>query len=909
MSTLIAIQKTLEAQAKAKAIKVEPNSSDTSLVDSREVGVLISGSNATIAPNAGDINIQGGEPNKQGIEGGDITLSAGNGYYGGNIFIYGGKNLSDPSPDLFGNITLQTGGSDPTILSTENTGTIFISTGSVSGEKTSGEVSITTGAPHNHTNSYSGDISIESGSTSVLTDAGHTGTINIKTGQGGSDESGIINILSGNTSSANSGNVLLKSGETTTGQSGSLSLGTGRTLSGNSGNVGLSSGVTDGNGNSGNLNITSGEPEGSGNSGLVYVSSGAVGSGNSGIVFLTSGGSGTGNSGTLYINSSSAGRNSGNLYIQSGNSNINGESGSITLKSGNVTDNTKTSGQVSIYSGDSGTGSGAINIYSGESDTSNDPSGAINLTSGDNTGLGDSGDINLETGTGIGSGGINLTTGSSTTSASGIITLQTGDNTDVQQSGDINILTGDTNGAASGDVNITTGTNTNGDAGDINIKSGPATGQSGTITIDAQSSTGATSAGGDVIVKTGNQTDNTINQKTGKVSIFTGAHAGGNRSGEITIETGNNTGTSNTGFLRLGTGISDTQDSGDVTIQSGFATNNSGTVVLRSGQSITNASGNVNIYSGDNTVTDTGDVNVYSGDARNTSGDLSLTTGSGSTINTGDINITTGDAANTSNGNTGDINLIVGDAYNAGVKGEIKINSNSAPLSAGVDQRLLTAQGDGSLKSLGIQILGHGELSITPAVNGIIHKLPIAFTGTRANPFQLTSGINNADNYNVSNSNTSPHRPLVTEWYEGIEIIDTGVNINGVFVAADAQSGTPYYEHGLDLWSSAVDNTMYAIGGTDFYITNKLRVSVGWYQEDITNGTIWRSTPHYMTGTPTLSPQVGVLHQGPNAQGDIIATCELLWKMTGNTTTDGPGISVTTAGIPIRITYFVYQVD
>jgi len=31
--------------------------------------------------------------------------------------------------------------------------------------------------------------------------------------------------------------------------------------------------------------------------------------------------------------------------------------------------------------------------------------------------------------------------------------------------------------------------------------------------------------------------------------------------------------------------------------------------------------------------------------------------------------------------------------------------------------------------------------------------------------------------------------------------------------------------------------------------------------------------------------------------------------MTGNTTTDGPGISVTTAGIPIRITYFVYQVD
>jgi len=36
MSTKNAIQKTLDSQKKAKALKIEPNSSDTSLVDSRE---------------------------------------------------------------------------------------------------------------------------------------------------------------------------------------------------------------------------------------------------------------------------------------------------------------------------------------------------------------------------------------------------------------------------------------------------------------------------------------------------------------------------------------------------------------------------------------------------------------------------------------------------------------------------------------------------------------------------------------------------------------------------------------------------------------------------------------------------------------------------------------------------------
>ena len=48
MSTLTAIQKTIETQKEGNSVKLSPNSADTSLTASKEEGVLIEASNATV---------------------------------------------------------------------------------------------------------------------------------------------------------------------------------------------------------------------------------------------------------------------------------------------------------------------------------------------------------------------------------------------------------------------------------------------------------------------------------------------------------------------------------------------------------------------------------------------------------------------------------------------------------------------------------------------------------------------------------------------------------------------------------------------------------------------------------------------------------------------------------------------
>ena len=163
MSTLTAIQKTIDAQNKAKAIKVEPNSADTSLVDEKEVGVLISGSNGTTGAYSGSVTVEAGDSG-HGRMGGDVTINSGDGLYAGNVYVFGGSNLTEPPTSTFGGIYLETGGivkedAGGGGLSTTSTGLISIQTGAVSAPTAdSGGIAIKSGGPHNHTDSKSGNI-------------------------------------------------------------------------------------------------------------------------------------------------------------------------------------------------------------------------------------------------------------------------------------------------------------------------------------------------------------------------------------------------------------------------------------------------------------------------------------------------------------------------------------------------------------------------------------------------------------------------------------------------------------------------------------------------------------------------------------------------------------------------------
>lgn len=406
MSTLTALQKTIDAQKESNAVKLTPNSSDTSLVASREVGVLIEGSNATVqnTSDAGGVVIKGGVPNRDSIDGGDITIQGGDGNKGGDVLIIGGENTVEDDKD-FGTIKLLTGGSDGS--SSLSSGKIDIQTGSVSTNTSSGFIRLQTGTPHTNNASTSGTVGIYTGGTINTTDAGNSGTIYVSTGQGGLGSSGGIGYITGDTSSGNTGSMNFRTGNSTTGITGSISM-----FSGTS---------TDG-GSSGDISLVSG--------GLIKTA-GPVAF-NTGDLVLSSG-AGVGdwaNSGSLTLNTGLSARKTGSLSIYTGNSGTE-VSGDVMINSGNSI--SSTTGQIGLITGNS------ISSTTGE----------INLTTGNST---------SPTSSGL-SGNISLATGTSGTSNTGSVSIETG-NAQVD-SGVVNISTG--TGTDGGDINITTGTGTDGD--------------------------------------------------------------------------------------------------------------------------------------------------------------------------------------------------------------------------------------------------------------------------------------------------------------------------------------------------------------------------------------------------------------------------------------------------------------
>lgn len=281
--------------------------------------------------------------------------------------------------------------------------------------------------------------------------------------------------------------------------------------------------------NTGAVNIFTGPNNASGTSGGITVASGQTSAGNSGSLLISSGNSsGIGSSGAVNINTgSSSGGSSGDLKISAGPSDGIAFNGEASFGTAPVI--------VSAASADSG----VVQVESGPilDAAATGASGALTLKSGDNFGLGNSGNISLQ------SGGV--TSGSGT---SGTNFISTG-NTDAGNSGLISFFTGSSNSGSSGVIDIITGNSSSSSSGVLNIKSGDSTsvGNSGVINII-----------------TGN-----ADQATGGLFAQTGASANGN-----------------TGDIAFSTGTASVVDSGSVNFTTGDATiGNSGNLLFQTGTS------------------------------------------------------------------------------------------------------------------------------------------------------------------------------------------------------------------------------------------------------------------------------------------------------------------------------------
>ena len=881
MSTLAAIQKTLDSQKEGNSVKLSPNSADTSFTASREEGVLIEASNATVknTGEAGAITIKGGEPHRASIDGGDITIQGGHqpitasahqggdvnilggdGYLGGSILIAGGDNTNTNASSITGTIAIQTGGAD--LTSDQHTGNILVNTGNVSAD-----------------------------------------------GKG-------------------SGQLDIKTGTTTTGNSGAITMRSGTTTTGSSGDVRLQSGI----------------PSDTGASGVALLSSGDTASGQSGQAFLYSGASATDASGQVYVFSSNAGTTSGAVTIRSGSAS-GGGSGNIEIYSGTGTTGTGgitiytgaptngSSGNIGVYTSDTSTGSsGEVGIYTGQSTGATGASGPIYVSTGNSDASSGSGEIGFNSGntTNGATGNAYLYSGNATGGASGQLDIKTG--TSNVTSGNLHLETGNATGGSSGQLDIKTGTTDGSNSGIITITTGNnASGTSGGVGI--YSGTGTTGTG-DINIKTGFTPEDT--KTSGAILIATGGPLAQPSasdlasSGDLTITTGNTYDVAS-GQVYIKTGYSMTSSTGGISIQPGDGGDGAGNLTLQGGDTNSGMGGTVYINGGEcvdpnidawgvqikgSPHTKTGleyiniSTQIIGSDVTFTDNWPSFT----KTVRGGDVVIKGGGVIKSLDGVPTTLETQDDDTGTQSL-GEVKVISGSVPTSTQT-HRLMMVQADGVLKSspVGYQILGHGELIYTPDTTGFIHKLPIGFLGTRDNPVQTTIGSAGADYYPTNNDTSSPRYDEVSEWYEGVEIIDHNTAITGAMSTdANAQSGEPYYKHEVNPWGSAVftEEVSGTFGGiaTNYFVARKLRIQINYYSTSVVPD-VWRvQTKQYAYGIPTLSPTVGLLHQGISSGGWFGWTCEVMWRQPGLSTTDGPGIYNGVTQSPVHVTYLVYQVD
>jgi uncharacterized protein YbaA (DUF1428 family) len=238
---------------------------------------------------------------------------------------------------------------------------------------------------------------------------------------------------------------------------------------------------------------------------------------------------------------------------------------------------------------------------------------------------------------GIGSP-INLNTAVDTgASTTGSMTFETGENTGTGSSGDINLFTGAANGPLTGAITIETGENTNGDSGNITIETGDASGIRGAIRFDADfydfdnvatfrrdddpypyfwgstmptlrlngRATEAVNAGvfglyldsdpNTVQLAIGTR-DQTSPNASSTLYILSGNNDGAGQSGDVNVRTGDSL-NSQSGSVNITSGSGGT-NSGAVTVETGTATNNSSNLFLRTGNAATGNSGNIVFQTG-----------------------------------------------------------------------------------------------------------------------------------------------------------------------------------------------------------------------------------------------------------------------------------------------------------------------
>ena len=769
MSTLNAIKNTIEAQDKAKAIKVEPNSADTSLIDFKEKGVLISGSNATVSntSHSGNITIESGSPNRKDIDAGTITLQgghqlfsgstnnlggsieilSGDGPKAGNIDIIAGDNTDNSASSITGAITIQTGGEDAT--SNQNTGSVLLKTGDIgAANKSSGTIAIKTGDPFNDNGSFSGGVTIETGGTSSTNNQGQSGNIILKTGRGGLNPSGQLSARTGD-ADIHSGLVSITTGISNANYSGQVTISTGQSRASiaevddntytqgayKSGRISLTTGVTYNN-HSGEVNISTGQSTRVGKkSGDTTISTGGANGYNSPIV------SGSGD--TIISTGDTFDVRPGTITLVSGTSHKDVGSGEVSISSDHRSnlaqaqspETTYTTGDVEVYTGSifkDGTfvyGSSSVN-----------PAGRI------------TGNLNLKTGT-VSANGCTGTTGSITLltgsigddsiGRSGSIIISSGDydSTDYSNnnrgSGSVQITSGNVDydtKASSGSVIITTGRSSHQHSGAVKIEGGESIYSDRNIVASTSvlsSDNAIEITGGDFVVDDSyldpTQAPDYDPSVPGSGHVVNLANFSG---GDIELKTGKVY--EKQGFSKIerssmkGDGVA---RMGDIDIVSHmvpeftYITTPSNPeydaryhykrhrfLFLNQHNQLKT---NENIYYEDGTgSTEFGTLYLTTPDvATNTDGGgIELRTGnrtSGSS-DTGSITLQTGEAQGSGDG--GSIVLQAGEATGSGSNGEIKAISNSVPSGTTHDQRLLGVQADGVLKALGIRLVATGTM-------------------------------------------------------------------------------------------------------------------------------------------------------------------------------------------------------
>lgn len=357
------------------------------------------------------------------------------------------------------------------------------------------------------------DIRLNTGAVSGF--AGDTGNINLLTGNNtaasATANSGNIFLSSGAATTANTGTVTVTTGQTssTAAFTGAVSVGSGNTTVGNTGTLTLSTGDTADAGlvkQSGNIDITSGDANSAsaGISGNITLTTGAAV--NRGTITLDSGINGPrladqpDGAVALAIATTQYADSKGLQYFEEVDGGANGyylrspdqttiASTHTQFLTGNVTDagNTVSSGVAVLATGDN-------------SSTSTGTSGYLLITSGNTSGSGNSGSMNIRTGTSATgtSGGMNIYTGAAQTTgaSSGVVYINSGNGVSVGNSGDVVLKSGNTNDLTSGSF-----------TGGLFLQTGytdAANGTVGSIEISTGSSIGDNALGGNVTLKTGN---------------------------------------------------------------------------------------------------------------------------------------------------------------------------------------------------------------------------------------------------------------------------------------------------------------------------------------------------------------------------------------------------------------------